>query len=266
SVFHSEQSIKRLCLRGYISALLGTGNYHKAEELANFSAIDSLRANYGRTSESDEGFDFQYLFADLDHLLCRYEFSRESVRQLLKNAKNIECTIREGRALWLDAHLTGHIGDNLENALSSYSACIHNAKLCGDELLILRSHNGQLSLRLAIGDLESISEDGIKSLIAKAESLEGNRPICSALYRNLARFLKLKNDFAGALSAINQATAIANEGRLRTTINCDYGKGEIARFKGQYDVAVEYYRRVIEATIENGVIQALFLLLAFAIY
>lgn len=252
SMFHQSLELRRKAIYGYVLALLGTGSYHKAEKIVQSSALSELRVVRPNDIRTQFDFDVQYALIDLDHLLNRYELAREHLLFLIGKSREQLWANREGKGLWLYAHLTGHIGDDLVGALETYDACIEKAKACGDELLYLRARNGQIALNFTLGRDSSETLGELQGLIETVEDLEGNGAVRSALYRNLSRYYRLMGDHKSALEAIEKSLEIARENGLRTTINCDFSKGEICRFRGDYEEAVGHYKDVIDATEMNG--------------
>ena len=125
---------------------------------------------------------------------------------------------------WHWAHLTGHIGDDLEAALAEYAKCETDANKFEDEILAARAFNGSAAINFTRDGGASISVFDLESRIEAISDLPGNGPTLSALYRNLSRLHRLNGDSRAASVAIEQSAKVARLTGLRTLINCDYGR------------------------------------------
>lgn len=252
SVFQMNKNIKIHILYGYISALLATGSYFKAEELLSSTLVYDLKPLRPDEIKTQLDFNFMYSLIDLDHLLNRYNIAKEYAYLLYMKAKSFNWHNEMGNALWLSAHLSGHIGDNLKNTLSIYDRCIDIATCYENKLLKLRSLNGKMSINFTLGNINEYTDNNIKSFIRESIEIDGNASLLSSLYKNLSRYYKLKNDYISASKNLKKSIEISHKYGLRTIINRDYDKAEILRFSESYIDAIPYYKNVLVATENNG--------------
>jgi len=252
SALYKNNQLQMMSVHGYIVALLGTGNYHKAEQIINSAMLYEIRAIRPDKIENHLSFDLLYSIADMDHLLNRYDIARESIIHLYDRATKMGWTDKQVQNLWLWAHLTGHIGDDLQGAISTYETCKLKAKELNNELWVIRASHGIDSMNFTKSGNENVSSEKIRALIDRAIAIQSGAPIISALYRNLSRYYRLNKDFIRADSAIEKSIEAAQETGLRTLINCDFSKGENARFSGDFKLAINYYTTVLDSTRNNG--------------
>lgn len=252
SAIHKDENLYDVAIYGNIVALLGIGHYKKAEEIVKSSATHRLRATRIDRLQTRLEFDFHFSRCDLDHLLNRYELAREQVQLLTTRAAELNWIDRFAESLWLDAHLTGHIGDDLNHGIALYQRCADVADESGNDLLNLRARNGMFALSLASGGSDNVSERAIYDCIDRCRDVAGSAPVESALYRNLARLYRVQGRLDSATDAIDKASDIASEHNLRTIINCEFSRGETSRFACDFEAAVQHYREVMAATQKNG--------------
>ena len=252
SLIHNNESIYDLAAYGFLTALLGVGKYPSAEEFINSSATYRLRNVRINSITSTHEWDYCFAVADLDHLLNRYDLALETVAILVTKAVELGCNTRIGNAIWMNAHLTGHIAEDLRNAKNLYRQCIHQAQLSEDKLLALRAWNGLFAVSMATGDWKDYSEESIEAQIEECSSVNGSAPVRSALLRNFSRYYRITGKLDRARIEANKSKQIAADHGLRTLINCDYSFGEIERFARNYAIAIPHYKKVIDATGQNG--------------
>lgn len=252
SLFNSYEYLKSDILYYYINALLATGSYYKAEELISNTIIYEIQSIRPMDIHNKQEFNYLYSLIDLDHLLNRYTIAKENIHLLYQKSLELKWYDEAGKALWLYAHLLGHIGNNFKKVLIEYDECIRLAQLTNNTLLKLKSENGKIAINYTMGNIEYTTKEDIINLITIAKELDGNASILSSLYKNLARYYKLKNDFITAKSYLDTAIEIAQNQGLRTIINRDYDKAELLRFQEQYTDAIKYYNNVLSATEVNG--------------
>ncbi|SHO54928.1 tetratricopeptide repeat protein [Vibrio quintilis] len=247
SVFHSDTNIKNQALYGYMLSLLATGDYQKAKALTKSSYLYEFSNKQVSNITSKFEFNVFYAVADLDHLLNQYDLSRAQAMALVTRAKELKWIKEEKESLWLYAHLTGHIGDDLLEAYRIYEE-IKGKCPSNNDIMFLRSLNSQFSILFTLG--EKVTLESFKVILntfdLESPSLE------SALWRNYSRCQRLLGDIPSAENALETSLDIARRNNLRTIINGLYGKGDNLRFSGKYKEASDYYLQVMSQTLENG--------------
>lgn len=250
SLIHDDNDFRLLLAHGYIASLLGIGEYHKADSFINSTVLYKHRSVRPDKIENLLDFDLLYAIADMDHLLNRYELSRAVIVDLLSAAKRFKWKSKEAKALWMHAHLTGHMGDDLLGAIEVYKDCQQISNKINDEVMAIRACQGIFSIKFTCGDSVDLSE--INECLEKAASLNGGGLIFSALYRSLSRYYRLNEQHDKAVDAVEKSATIANRYGLRTSINCDFARGENARSIGDFLSSITFYERVMKATEANG--------------
>ncbi|NVJ64066.1 MAG: AAA family ATPase [Flavobacteriaceae bacterium] len=251
SLVNSSSEIKENFLYLYMVALLGTGDYKAAERLTGSNLFQSILPDRQMLNANKLTFQIRYSLADMDHLLNRYSYARESIRLLKDECNGLGWNEESSMCEWLDCHLSGHIGD-LNNELPAlYDVAANSAVSSGNRVLELRCIHGRNSILFTLSGCKHFTEDELLALVEEAHSIGANKAIISALYRNIARYYRLSFEFDNAESALKKSLKYALECGARTYINCEFSKAENLRFQGKFKDSVLSYDVVIEETKHN---------------
>lgn len=138
---------------GYVSGLIGVGNYPAAREV-----IDTCRIS-ANNLETILQFRFSLLTAQLYHLQNEYDLSIETYNILLNNIGENELFQKyEAKCLWGIAHSLRHKGYDLDGAIDYYDRSIETAIRLGRESEVLKSMMEKLNIYMLQNKVENARE------------------------------------------------------------------------------------------------------------
>lgn len=141
---------------GYVSGLIGIGNYPAAREVIDTCHISA------NNPETTLQFEFSLITAQLYHLQNEYDLSIETYNILLNNiGGNKSFQKYEAKCLWGIAHSLRHKGYDWDGAIDYYNRSIEVAIRLGRESEVLKSMMEKLNIYM----LQNKEEDCKRSIV-----------------------------------------------------------------------------------------------------
>lgn len=124
--------------------LLSCGKYPDAEYFMGQLEIDGHLIKRYDQLETDRDFNFNFLWADLEHLLNHYSKSIYIIEQLIDQATRLEEYHRLPQFYWLKAHCQRHMWKNEKDSVINYKECERLSIQWNNEEYLIRSIHGQI--------------------------------------------------------------------------------------------------------------------------
>ena len=235
---------------GYLSGLIGVGNYLAAREV-----IDTCRIS-ANNPETVLQFDFSLITAQLYHLQNEYDLSIETYNILLNNiGENISFQKYEAKCLWGIAHSLRHEGYDLEGAIDYYNRSIEAAIKLGRESEVLKSMIEKLNIYILqnkLGEARSLHNEIVRRIHNLPPGLyKGTR---SSFYKIEARYVRIMINTNTELQ-FNLLQRTLNEYRAqkkRLQYNTYFEFGEYYRKLEKYEKAKEHYNKALAFSRQNS--------------
>lgn len=251
SSIYGNSELQQIILYGYVKALLGSGDYKSGELLLNSSQFGSAFLPDLRNITKEIELEYHLAIVDIDHLLGRYQQAYDMTDILLSIAIENNFRQKEIKCKWFLAHLIGHMGNSLNQAIELYKDCVEKS-IDSNDLNILKCKNGIYAIQAATNTYPENYEQEITATIKDTYTIEGTEAIRSSLLRNKARYLRRTGQFQLAKEAIDESLNIARSKRLRTIYNCHLAYGDLERFQKRFENSIDNYKTVIDFTDVNG--------------
>lgn len=235
---------------GYVSGLIGVGDYPAAREV-----IDTCRIS-ANSPESTLQFDFSLITAQLYHLQNEYDLSIETYNILLNNiTANASFQKYEAKCLWGIAHSLRHKGYDLDGAIEYYDQSIETAIRLERESEVLKSMMEKLNIYI----LQNKSEDARKlhDIIEKriqalpAGTYTGTRNSFRKLKSRYFRII-LKTDTKSQLELLQKTLNEYREQKKRLQYNTYFELGEYYRKINEYQEAKDNYNKALAFSKQNN--------------
>lgn len=235
---------------GYVSGLIGVGDYPAAREV-----IDTCRIS-ANGLESTLQFDFSLITAQLYHLQNEYDLSIETYNILLNNiTRNESFQKYEAKCLWGIAHSLRHKGYDLDGAIEYYDQSIEAAMKLNKESEVLKSMMEKLNIYILqnksedAGKLYSIIEKRIQDLpIGKYIGTRNSfRKLQSRYYR-----IMLNTDTQLQLNLLQETLNEYRNQKKRLQYNTYFELGEYHRKLNEYQEAKDNYNKALAFSKQNN--------------
>ncbi len=235
---------------GYVSGLIGVGNYPAAREV-----IDTCRIS-ANNPETTLQFDFSLITAQLYHLQNEYDLSIETYNILLNNIGGNESFQKyEAKCLWGIAHSLRHKGYDWDGAIDYYNRSIEVAIRLRRESEVLKSMMEKLNIYMLqkkeedarmlhfqivrrIQDLPSGSYKGTKNSFNKLESRYVRVMLNTNTELQFNLLQKTLNEY--------------KEQKKRLQYNTYFELGEYYRKLEKYEEAKEHYNKALFFSKQNN--------------
>lgn len=234
---------------GYVSGLIGIGNYPAAREV-----IDKCKIS-ARFPDTDIQFRFSMLTAQLYHLQNNYDESIASYKILLGSMQtNLSFKKYEAKCLWGIAHSFRHQGKDLDSAVRYYDESIRIATELGRKSEIIKSMREKLVILLCqerFEDARKLHQQiclTISSL--PPNSYTGTR---TAFLKTEVTYLMAtgKKNIQLEYKLLQKVFADYKSQRKRLQYNTYFQFGEYYRHLCEYSTAKNYYNKALAFSKKN---------------
>lgn len=235
---------------GYVSGLIGVGNYPAAREV-----IDTCRIS-ANNPETLLQFDFSLITAQLYHLQNEYDLSIETYSILLNNIGGKESFQKyEAKCLWGIAHSLRHKGYDLDGAIDYYNGSIEAAIRLGRESEVLKSMMEKLNIYM----LQNKKEDArmLHNQIVRriqtlpSESYKGTKNSFNKLESRYVRVM-LNTNTELQFNLLQKTLNEYKKQKKRLLYNTYFELGEYYRKLEKYEEAKEHYNRALIFSKQNN--------------
>lgn len=235
---------------GYVSGLIGVGNYPAAREV-----IDTCRISANNPGSTLQ-FDFSLITAQLYHLQNEYDLSIETYNILLNNiGENASFQKYEAKCLWGIAHSLRHKGYDWEGAIDYYDRSIEVAIRLGRESEVLKGMMEKLNIYI----LQNKSEDArmLHNKIVKRihnlphGSYKGTKNSFNKLESRYVRIM-LNTNTELQFNLLQKTLNEYREQKKRLQYNTYFELGEYYRKLEKYGEAKEHYNKALVFSQQNS--------------
>ncbi len=235
---------------GYVSGLIGVGNYPAAREV-----IDTCRIS-ANNPETILQFDFSLITAQLYHLQNEYDLSIETYNILLNNIGGNESFQKyEAKCLWGIAHSLRHKGYDWDGAIDYYNRSIEAAIRLGRESEVLKSMMEKLNIYM----LQNKEEDArmLHSQIVRriqnlpSGSYKGTKNSFNKLESRYVRVM-LNTNTELQFNLLQKTLNEYKEQKKRLQYNTYFELGEYYRKLEKYEEAKEHYNKALVFSKQNN--------------
>lgn len=235
---------------GYVSGLIGVGNYPAAREV-----IDTCRIS-ANNPETILQFKFSLLTAQLYHLQNEYDLSIETYNILLNNIGENELFQKyEAKCLWGIAHSLRHKGYDLDGAIDYYDRSIEAAIRLGRESDILKSMMEKLNIYMLQNKVENARELHNK-IVRRIHNLpsgmyKGTKNSFNKLESRYVRIM-LNTNIELQFNLLQKALNEYKVQKKRLQYNTYFELGEYYRKLEKYKEAKEHYNKALAFSKQNN--------------
>lgn len=235
---------------GYVSGLIGVGNYPAAREV-----IDTCRIS-ANNPETILQFKFSLLTAQLYHLQNEYDLSIETYNILLNNIGENELFQKyEAKCLWGIAHSLRHKGYDLDGAIDYYDKSIEAAIRLGRESEVLKSMMEKLNIYMLQNKVENARELHNK-IVRRIHNLpsgmyKGTKNSFNKLESRYVRIM-LNTNIELQFNLLQKALNEYKVQKKRLQYNTYFELGEYYRKLEKYEEAKEHYNKALAFSKQNN--------------
>lgn len=235
---------------GYVSGLIGVGNYPAAREV-----IDTCRIS-ANNPETILQFKFSLLTAQLYRLQNEYDLSIETYNILLNNIGENELFQKyEAKCLWGIAHSLRHKGYDLDGAIDYYDRSIEAAIRLGRESEILKSMMEKLNIYMLQNKVENARELHNK-IVRRIHNLpsgmyKGTKNSFNKLESRYVRIM-LNTNIELQFNLLQKALNEYKVQKKRLQYNTYFELGEYYRKLEKYKEAKEHYNKALAFSKQNN--------------
>lgn len=235
---------------GYVSGLIGVGNYPAAREV-----IDTCRIS-ANNPETILQFKFSLLTAQLYHLQNEYDLSIETYNILLNNIGENELFQKyEAKCLWGIAHSLRHKGYDLDGAIDYYDRSIEAAIRLGRESEVLKSMMEKLNIYMLQNKVENARELHNK-IVRRIHNLpsgmyKGTKNSFNKLESRYVRIM-LNTNIELQFNLLQKALNEYKVQKKRLQYNTYFELGEYYRKLEKYEEAKEHYNKALAFSKQNN--------------
>ena len=235
---------------GYVSGLIGVGNYPAAREV-----IDTCRIS-ANNPETILQFKFSLLTAQLYHLQNEYDLSIETYNILLNNIGEHELFQKyEAKCLWGIAHSLRHKGYDLDGAIDYYDRSIDAAIRLGRESEVLKSMMEKLNIYMLQNKVENARELHNK-IVRRIHNLpsgmyKGTKNSFNKLDSRYVRIM-LNTNIELQFNLLQKALNEYKVQKKRLQYNTYFVLGEYYRKLEKYEEAKEHYNKALAFSKQNN--------------
>ncbi len=235
---------------GYVSGLIGVGNYPAAREV-----IDTCRIS-ANDPETILEFKFSLLTAQLYHLQNEYDLSIETYNILLNSiGKNNSFQKYEAKCLWGIAHSLRHKGYDWDGAIDYYDRSIEVAIKLGSENDVLKSMMEKLNiymLQCKVEKARKLHNEIVRRIYNLQSGLyKGTR---NSFYKLESRYVRvmLSTNIGLQFRLLQKTLNEYKEQKKRLQYNTYFEFGEYYRNLKKYDDAKEHYEKALFFSKQNN--------------
>lgn len=235
---------------GYVSGLIGVGNYLAAREV-----IDTCRIS-ANNPETILQFRFSLLTAQLYHLQNEYDLSIETYNILLNNiAENELFQKYEAKCLWGIAHSLRHKGYDLDGAIDYYDRSIEVAIRLGRESEVLKSMMEKLNIYMLQNKVENARELH-NEIVRRIHNLpsgmyKGTKNSFNKLESRYVRIM-LNTNIELQFNLLQKTLNEYKDQKKRLQYNTYFEFGEYYRKLEKYEKAKEHYNKALAFSKQNN--------------
>ena len=235
---------------GYVSGLIGVGNYPAAREV-----IDTCRIS-ANNPETILQFKFSLLTAQLYHLQNEYDLSIETYNILLNNIGENELFQKyEAKCLWGIAHSLRHKGYDLDCAIDYYDRSIEAAIRLGRESEVLKSMMEKLNIYMLQNKVENARELH-NEIVRRIHNLpsgmyKGTKNSFNKLESRYVRIM-LNTNIELQFNLLQKALNEYKDQKKRLQYNTYFELGEYYRRLEKYEEAKEHYNKALAFSKQNN--------------
>ena len=235
---------------GYVSGLIGVGNYPAAREV-----IDTCRIS-ANNPETILQFKFSLLTAQLYHLQNEYDLSIETYNILLNNIGENELFQKyEAKCLWGIAHSLRHKGYDLDGAIDYYDRSIEAAIRLGRESEVLKSMMEKLNIYMLQNKVENARELHNK-IVRRIHNLpsgmyKGTKNSFDKLESRYVRIM-LNTNIELQFNLLQKALNEYKVQKKRLQYNTYFELGEYYRKLEKYEEAKKHYNKALAFSKQNN--------------
>ena len=235
---------------GYVSGLIGVGNYPAAREV-----IDTCRIS-ANNPETILQFRFSLLTAQLYHLQNEYDLSIETYNILLNNIGENELFQKyEAKCLWGIAHSLRHKGYDLDGAIDYYDRSIEAAIRLGRESEVLKSMMEKLNIYMLQNKVENARELH-NEIVRRIHNLpsgmyKGTKNSFNKLESRYVRIM-LNTNIELQFNLLQKALNEYKDQKKRLQYNTYFELGEYYRKLEKYEEAKEHYNKALAFSKQNN--------------
>ena len=235
---------------GYVSGLIGVGNYPAAREV-----IDTCRIS-ANNPETLLQFDFSLITAQLYHLQNEYDLSIETYNILLNNIEENEAFHKyEAKCLWGIAHSLRHKGYDWDGAIEYYDRSIEAAIRLGRESEVLKSMMEKLNIYILQNKVENarmLHNQIVKRIQHLPSGLYmGTKNSFNKLESRYVRII-LNTNTELQFNLLQRTLNEYKEQKKRLQYNTYFELGEYYRKLEKYEEAKEHYNRALVFSKQNN--------------
>ena len=235
---------------GYVSGLIGVGNYPAAREV-----IDTCRIS-ANNLETILQFRFSLLTAQLYHLQNEYDLSIETYNILLNNIGENELFQKyEAKCLWGIAHSLRHKGYDLDGAIDYYDRSIETAIRLGRESEVLKSMMEKLNIYMLQNKVENARELH-NEIVRRIHNLpsgmyKGTKNSFNKLESRYVRIM-LNTNIELQFNLLQKTLNEYKNQKKRLHYNTYFEFGEYYRKLERYEKAKEHYNKALAFSKQNN--------------
>lgn len=235
---------------GYVSGLIGVGNYPAAREV-----IDTCRIS-ANNLETILQFRFSLLTAQLYHLQNEYDLSIETYNILLNNIGENELFQKyEAKCLWGIAHSLRHKGYDLDGAIDYYDRSIETAIRLGRESEVLKSMMEKLNIYMLQNKVENARELH-NEIVRRIHNLpsgmyKGTKNSFNKLESRYVRIM-LNTNIELQFNLLQKTLNEYKNQKKRLQYNTYFEFGEYYRKLERYEKAKEHYNKALAFSKQNN--------------
>lgn len=235
---------------GYVSGLIGVGNYPAAREV-----IDTCRIS-ANNLETILQFRFSLLTAQLYHLQNEYDLSIETYNILLNNIGENELFQKyEAKCLWGIAHSLRHKGYDLDGAIDYYDRSIETAIRLGRESEVLKSMMEKLNIYMLQNKVENARELH-NEIVRRIHNLpsgmyKGTKNSFNKLESRYVRIM-LNTNIELQFNLLQKTLNEYKNQKKRLQYNTYFELGEYYRKLERYEKAKEHYNKALAFSKQNN--------------
>ena len=235
---------------GYVSGLIGVGNYPAAREVIDTGRISA------NNLETILQFRFSLLTAQLYHLQNEYDLSIETYNILLNNIGENELFQKyEAKCLWGIAHSLRHKGYDLDGAIDYYDRSIETAIRLGRESEVLKSMMEKLNIYMLQNKVENARELH-NEIVRRIHNLpsgmyKGTKNSFNKLESRYVRIM-LNTNIELQFNLLQKTLNEYKNQKKRLQYNTYFELGEYYRKLERYEKAKEHYNKALAFSKQNN--------------
>lgn len=233
-----------------LEGLIGSGNYLDANiMIENYSQYFNIRNNEITT----KNLKLHFLQANLYHLQNKYTESLLVFNSILDSEAVNSNIYFKAKTNWGIAHCYRHMGllDLANNFYSETIAiCMKKEKATLD--VLIKCLNEQNSISMYLDSILIHSYEYIDKMVIKNEKLNSTKVAELSTNKYKAIYQVIIKNYNEALNLIERTIDIYEESNERLRFNLYYEKAEVLRKMTEFNSAIKFYRKSLQASQYNG--------------